>query len=184
MSREIRRVPANWNHPKTDIVDRNWELRYQAMMQIDYNETYSEWEKEVSDWKKAFDIFSSGVEMELSVLNDHCEYETKVVVNTDDNAYDAFVSHYGEPPTPPNPAYYMPTGTWYQLFQTISEGTPISPPFETAEELIVYLEKNGDFWWNEWTREATQYLLDGWYSCSWMISNWKMYSPEEQHKIV
>lgn len=184
MSREVRRVPANWNHPKTDIVDRNWNLRYQSMIQLDYNEVYAEWEKELSEWKKAYDLFSSWQAVELSVLNDKYEYEKKVVVNTDDNAYDMFVSTYWDAPRPPNPRHYMPTGTWYQLFQTVSEGSPLSPPFETSDELIAWLENNNDFYGEKWSRDAIEYLLDGWYVCSWMIANGTFYGPTDQHKIV
>lgn len=36
--------------------------------------------------------------------------------------------------------------TWYQVYETVSEGTPVTPPFETREELVEYLVENGDFW--------------------------------------
>jgi hypothetical protein len=51
---------------------------------------------------------------------------------------------------PPDRAYYRPwaddEATWLQVWETVTEGTPVSPPFETAEELIAYLAENGDFW--------------------------------------
>ena len=51
---------------------------------------------------------------------------------------------------PPNKEYYRPRftepATWYQVYQTVSEGTPVTPPFATKEELVDYLVKNGDFW--------------------------------------
>jgi hypothetical protein len=47
-------------------------------------------------------------------------------------------------------SYYRPwkdgEGTWFQLWETVSEGTPVSPPFATKEELAEYLAKNGDMW--------------------------------------
>lgn len=36
--------------------------------------------------------------------------------------------------------------TWFQIYQTVSEGYPVSPPFETKAELVEYLITNGDFW--------------------------------------
>ena len=36
--------------------------------------------------------------------------------------------------------------TWYQVYETVSEGTPVTPAFETREELVEYLVENGDFW--------------------------------------
>jgi len=34
---------------------------------------------------------------------------------------------------------------WWQAYETVSEGTPVSPAFATPEELIEYLVANGDF---------------------------------------
>jgi hypothetical protein len=28
----------------------------------------------------------------------------------------------------------------------VTEGTPVSPPFATSDELVDYLARNGDFW--------------------------------------
>ena len=36
--------------------------------------------------------------------------------------------------------------TWWQVYETVSEGTPVTPPFATREELVEYLVENGDFW--------------------------------------
>ena len=51
---------------------------------------------------------------------------------------------------PPEPVFYRPEfteePTWYQIYETVTEGTPVSPPFETADELIDWLAENGDFW--------------------------------------
>lgn len=69
--------------------------------------------------------------------------------------------------------------TWFQMYETVSEGTPVTPPFETREELVEYLVANGCFWdqkrrarglsgdWmrcSPWTREeATKFVFgDGW----------------------
>ena len=52
---------------------------------------------------------------------------------------------------PPDVAYYRPNWnksemTWFQVYETVSEGTPVTPPFEMREELVEYLVANGDFW--------------------------------------
>ena len=36
--------------------------------------------------------------------------------------------------------------TWFQVYETVSEGSPVTPPFATREELVEYLVKNGDDW--------------------------------------
>lgn len=51
---------------------------------------------------------------------------------------------------PPDPKYHRPwkdeEGTWFQCWENVSEGCPVSPPFATEDELIAYLAENGDFW--------------------------------------
>lgn len=39
-----------------------------------------------------------------------------------------------------------PEGTGWQVWETVSEGSPVSPVFATAEELIDYLAEGGDSW--------------------------------------
>lgn len=46
-----------------------------------------------------------------------------------------------------------PTGEWWQVWETVSEGSPVSPPFATPEELIDYLVEGGDAWTRD--RQAT-----------------------------
>lgn len=51
---------------------------------------------------------------------------------------------------PPSREYYRPytkeEATWFQLWETVSEGTPVSPPFATKEELATHLAEHGDDW--------------------------------------
>jgi hypothetical protein len=42
--------------------------------------------------------------------------------------------------------YSKAEATWYQIYETVSEGTPVTPPCETKEELVTYLTKHGDYW--------------------------------------
>lgn len=51
-----------------------------------------------------------------------------------------------DPPYTKN--FYRPwkpeEATWFQYWETTSEGTPISPPFETMEELLAWIEQDGE----------------------------------------
>ena len=38
------------------------------------------------------------------------------------------------------------TATWFQVYETVSEGSPVTPPFATEAELVEYLVNYGDFW--------------------------------------
>ena len=119
MGREVRRVPANWDHPK--VMRRNGSRGYQSM----YDRTYQE---ALDEWLKEFDEIRA----------------------TGSNEYYADLGDWLEDYTPPEKSYYRPwsddEATWFQVWETVSEGTPVSPPFETKKELIDYLAENGDFW--------------------------------------
>ncbi len=68
---------------------------------------------------------------------------------------------------PPNPEYYQhgikaEDCTWFQVYETVSEGTPVSPPFATAEELAQYLAEHGDFWDQQRIAKGHQSGPAGW----------------------
>ena len=73
---------------------------------------------------------------------------------------------------PPDPYYYHHGWTeepvWFQMYETVSEGTPVTPPFATKEELVNYLIENGDFWDQKrgdggWIRaNAEKFVESGW----------------------
>lgn len=124
MGREIRRVPANWEHPVTK--DNYGRMRKQPMDRGTYEEACAEW---LAD----FDRIRSG---NLDEIEREC--------------YPGGVCHWASENTAPDPAYYRPwkdeDATWYQVWETVSEGTPVSPAFATEEELINYLAEHGDEW--------------------------------------
>jgi len=66
---------------------------------------------------------------------------------------------------PPDREYYRPEWTseptHYQVYETVSEGTPVTPHFATKEELINYLVEFGDEWDQSRTREGRQ-QSSGW----------------------
>lgn len=124
MGREIRRVPANWDHPITERP--NGRVGFQPM----FDETFAQASEE---WLVEFDRIRSGGARDYEI---EC-YPNGVVEWASENC-------------PPDKNYYRPwddkDAVWYQLWETVSEGTPVSPPFATEDELIDYLAENGDFW--------------------------------------
>ena len=118
MGREIRSVIPNWDHPKKEYGDG-----YQPMHKWSYIESMSEWIKE-------YELWQSG--------------------KHEDQPNDC--KHYAEwAGNPPDVYYYFPEWnesdmTWIQVYETVSEGTPVTPPFATEDELIDYLVQHGDFW--------------------------------------
>ena len=124
MGREIRRVPPNWEHPMTEFGDR-----YQPLHDRDY-------EKEASEWLNNAILWDQGMHDDQKDPDFESAKECKF-----------YWEWAGEPP---DKEHYRPKykeePTWYQVYETVTEGTPVSPPFATEEELIDYLVENGDFW--------------------------------------
>ena len=120
MGREIRRVPANWQHPQKNG-------KYKSLFDKDFDTALQEWLAEYEAWKK-------------------------------DPGDEPFTE------TPPDPEYYRPkfeSAEWYQVYETVSEGTPVTPPFATKAEIIDYLSTHGDFWDQKrgdgaWSRQAAE----------------------------
>lgn len=125
MGREIRMVPPNYKHPET--IRSYGDTGFQPM----FNKTFA---SAVKEWKENFKRWEAG---------ERPSYYTK---------------EEGEPELefweydggPPQREYYRSwedeEGTWYQVWETVTEGTPVTPPFATKEELVEYLVTNGDFW--------------------------------------
>lgn len=73
---------------------------------------------------------------------------------------------------PPERKYYRPwkdkDATWFQVWETVSEGTPVTPPFETRQELVEYLVAHGDYWDQQrgdrpWSRKSAEAFCNtGW----------------------
>ncbi|MGE0830823.1 MAG: hypothetical protein AB7O04_15925, partial [Hyphomonadaceae bacterium] len=89
---------------------------------------------------------------------------------------------------PPIRAYYRPwaddEATWFQIWETVSEGTPVTPPFETREELIEYLVEHGDFWDQKrgdgpYGRKAAEAIVSGAYAPSMIIRDGQVSTPKD-----
>lgn len=163
MGREIRRVPKNWEHPKES------NGNYESLVD-DYIGSLKYYKKEVEEFiEQMTEVIESG---------DVKIYDT--LFKTPQEAFDYLTE---DEITPPDIHDYMPEGSWYQLFENVSEGTPLSPPFETKEELIKWLTDNEDFWGNTWGEEGAKDIVNSKYAPSGILVGGNYYKPEDQHKI-
>ena len=163
MSREIRRVPKNWKHPKNSYGN------YEPLCD-DYIGSLKYYKEEVDRFiEQMTEVIESG---------DVKIYDT--LFETPKEAYDYLTE---DEITPPNIYNYMPEGKWYQLFEGVSEGTPLSPPFATKDELINWLTNNNDFWGNKWNKESAEDIVNSEYAPSGIVSGGEIYQPNEQYKI-
>lgn len=138
MGREIRKVPPHWNHPTS--FDSYGREQLQPMFDQDFAAAAAEWKTEFAKW-------------ESGERPTYCDGD------------DAKLEYWEWENPPPDRAYYRTwsddEATWFQVWETVSEGTPVSPPFATEEELIAYLATHGDFWDQKrgapaWGREAAE----------------------------
>lgn len=173
MGREVRNVPPNWKHPTYGDAKKDQDGIYycrasnERMNHDDdsylnlYDQTYesasAEWIAEFIEWHVNGKILSE-------YSKNYWEYAGN----------------------PPDEAYYRTyrdeEATWYQLYQTVGEGTPVSPPFATKEELVEYLVTHGDFWQQNdrkrgisfrsetYSREAAEYMVNGGYAPSMVVT--------------
>jgi hypothetical protein len=136
MGREIRRVIPNWQHPTYTTTDAAWDRhatvgRYRPLFDRSFHEAITEWYEGYILWREG----------------KHPDQQT------DDEEYRAEMlakSYSDWDGGPPDPKYYRPEwsdeeATWWQVYETVTEGTPITPPFATAAELVEYLSTQKDF---------------------------------------
>lgn len=151
MGREIRRVPPNYAHPTRK---NPYSGRKEA--QPMYDKTFV---AAVEEWKAGYAAWEAG----------------------DHQGMDGDYEYWGYAGAPPDDrSMYRPwadaEATWYQVWQTVSEGSPVTPPFETKEELIRYLAKNGDEWDQDrgeggWGYEAAKRFVDAGWAISFIASD-------------
>ena len=122
MGRELRRVPANWEHPKQD------NGNYQPLLNTFYGDVMAEWLKDHNKWL-------DGTHEDI-VDNPERKEE-----------YPFYAMYHGEAP---DVDFYQTRRysdnelTHIQLYETTSEGTPKSPVFKADEfeKLCEYAEEH------------------------------------------
>jgi len=161
MGREIRKVPPNWKHPEKDEYspyNRMTEKRFQPLYDQNCEAAVKEWNEGIVLWNQekhsqqiehkarieSGDLYEPDPKREDSL--ESCKRLNDPDYYLPSNGYN-YWDYFGNPP---DPEYYRTykdeDATWFQLYETVSEGTPVTPPFETKEELADYLAENGDFW--------------------------------------
>ena len=125
MGREVRRVPADWQHPRIERLDhRSGRMveSYQPMFDRPFAAAMQDWYDEWKKWERG---------ERPSYASEAC----------------ASMTYWEWNGGPPDPAYHRPdwpeaTRTHLMMYEDTSEGTPISPAFETPEELARWLVDN------------------------------------------
>lgn len=120
MGREVRRVPPDWEHPK------DWRGNYQPMYDRSYGEAAERWLRDCMAWE-------AGMHPDL-VAGRTTKAETPYFWEWDG--------------LPPQRDWYRPewpddARTAYQVYENVTEGTPVSPVFANEAALRVWLLREG-----------------------------------------
>ena len=125
MSREVRRVPKDWEHP------RDGSGRYVPLFCGGFKDLVEKWDMEAEMWNKGL-----------------CRYSEDEWKEKGPNQSGTYAEWAGLRPEEKD---YMPDWpeeecTHIQMYETSSEGTPISPVMETPEALARWLaDKDAGF---------------------------------------
>lgn len=79
-----------------------------------------------------------------------------------------------------NQSSYHKKWSYYQLYENVSDGTPLSPAFKTQSELKNWLINNLDYWGNQWQEKSIDSILQNWSALSGIITYWKFIPPHQQ----
>lgn len=132
MGREVRMVPPGWQHPK--VWNRSYgTMEYRGLMAGPYSKRAAEWDEANAKWKEGLrEVWRIG------------QPSTWEPIPADD--LELTFEEWDGPR--PQAVDYMPEwgpgqANMLMMYENTSEGTPISPAFDTPEELARWLADNG-----------------------------------------
>jgi hypothetical protein len=124
MGREVRMVPENWEHPKDEY---GWD---RPLLESSDRVPYEQWLEDVRQWNAGFmrDWVNGGYLPKDETLKDipldeWAGYTPDQSMNTMPNWPEEIRTH-------------------YMMYETVTEGTPLSPAFSTREELAQWLTEH------------------------------------------
>lgn len=154
MGREVRRVPKGWEHPKypADHCEAHLRGRYIPLHDRSFATADADWSEGFAKWQEGY--------VERYGADEKWRPRTK----DDGPRYSEWAGNR------PSPDDYMPDWpeserTLIAMYEDTTEGTPISPAFETPEELARWLTDNGASAFGSMTATYEQWLAtckSGW----------------------
>jgi len=167
MGREIRMVPKGWNHP---VDNRGNHI---PLMKVPWSNAAAEWDDEFAHWQ-------NGEMLDYSTWPERRTFKPK---EKSALKYASFEEWHGARPVKEEYMPEWPEGkaTMLVMYENTSEGTPISPAFETPEALAHWLADNNASAFGGMTATYEQWLATckaGW-SVSMVMESGKMISGVE-----
>lgn len=135
MGREVRRVPASWQHPKTARfnISEPGQIAERYLPLLPYDCLV----ERIQALKSAF--------AEVPTSNERMARFTEIMADY-------------EPKGDYMPNFPPGTATHYMMYETCSEGTPISPAFSTPEALAGWLADTGASVFGDMTATYEEWL--------------------------
>ena len=166
MGREVRKVPKDWKHPKDD------KGHYIPLYDGSFAEADTDWNIGYAKWQEGLcENYGKGEKWEPI---------------PDEYKHMRYTEYHGQRPSPDD---YMPQWeehekTHYMMYEDTSEGTPISPGFETPEELARWLVDNNASAFGSETASYEGWLrvAKGGFACSAIMQNGVLQSGVEALK--
>jgi hypothetical protein len=139
MGREVRKVPADWQHPKNDSGN------YKPLYGRDYERELAVWNAENEQWQNGL----------------RKDFETGGYKSLEPDEVGKSYSEWNG--DQPKRCDYMPSfpeseRTHWQMYENTSEGTPISPVMESPEALAQWLADNNASSFGHMTATKEQWL--------------------------
>ena len=142
MGLEARRIPLDFKHPTEQFVDEHGKdrTRFIPCFENTFSEATAEYERNRTAWM-------------AGTHPDQKRY---------DNTPDTYEVWAGEPPRRENhlpESFDRAAATGWCLYENVTEGTPVTPVFETCEQLIEHLVKKGAGAWGRMSKEAAEEVV-------------------------
>lgn len=156
MGREIRRVPPTWQHPRHERGHAD-AGEYMSLYDEDFETAIVKWMQEANAWVAQV---RAGETPELGWYPDDSDEEAWARANP----YKSFVQWYSAPPDPESYRdVFTEEPTAYQIYENVSEGSPISPVFQTREELLAWCQQDhpSKYWpWQALSADAAEQFIE------------------------
>lgn len=147
MGREIRRVPADWEHPKD-----HFTKRFKPLLGGCFDEESADWYAQAVQWMKG---------EHPNQLEEAEESKSWIYLKNPElrpSIHKWYHEYGGDPPSERHNYMEHYVGgrecTHWQLYEDVSEGTPVSPIFASREDLVEWMKGPGDF--ADWAVEMVE----------------------------
>ncbi|EDT2963655.1 hypothetical protein EL09_15460 [Salmonella enterica subsp. enterica] len=135
ISREVRRVPANWQHPCRD------NGSYIPLLD-GYNYDIESWNEGNQQWEAGYVKYYGNPDDRVA---------TEWIAKTEIHAGFSYTEWAGPCPKQKNyiPDWPDEERTHWQMYETVSEGTPVSPVMDSRDALARWLSDNRASLWGK-----------------------------------